>query len=457
MEEQKKEQKKHEQVLVTLPPQSKFLPVSINLKKGVGQEELSAVFKEILSSPAFKQGGFSDEEGKTADNLRLNCSVLLKPEFEVPQKFNDELPSYVIEVVKSIFERARNLDPIPRVSGGLGDMRDCDALVEARVGDKKQFTKFFGCTYLFKGFPVKEKVEGMGLGKAMISAIPREIVMRSLLLKAALAMLFLISRKRFLKYLRIYSSILQRNFVSLTKDEEPTSKDAHPPACASFHADFNKGATWGNNSFEVELKRAMNVVLEWETTRITQNIKAKDLLMENYWVNYDKRLQFYFLVANLAEFIYFFLANDTAYRFRAQDLFEELDQGKAYENPRKEVNRLFDILIQREHKRLGASQIKKYKTAKVLINLLFIFNKRFQRLMREFLVEVDRSKVILDENDWYFCLRREQYNFRGKSIEDRLAEVKKIDKEKNHVAIQLLFLKDANTDKNVPALKVIIP
>ncbi|HDY66255.1 MAG TPA: hypothetical protein ENH85_00535 [Candidatus Scalindua sp.] len=57
--------------------------------------------------------------------------------------------------------------------------------------------------------------------------------------------------------------------------------------------------------------------------------------------------------------------------------------------------------------------------------------------VKEFINELDLEKVKLDESDRYFTLRRDNYNYGGKSLEVRLIEAKRVDRERNHTILEI--------------------
>ena len=67
-----------------------------------------------------------------------------------------------------------------------------------------------------------------------------------------------------------------------------------------------------------------------------------------------------------------------------------------------------------------------------LLILFLRFSKSSREFVVEFLCELDMEEVKLDEADWYFCLRRDGYDFGGIPIKERLEERKRLDKEKGH-------------------------
>lgn len=98
---------------------------------------------------------------------------------------------------------------------------------------------------------------------------------------------------------------------------------------------------------------------------------------------------------------------DNAYRLRFQDAFST-------DNPIKTLlEREKDIAI-------------KYKMLKWMLPFLKI---------NKFIKKMDKDKIKLDKTDWYFCLRRQGYNFGGLSYEERLKIAKQLDKERGNIIL----------------------
>ena len=95
---------------------------------------------------------------------------------------------------------------IALIQGVFGDMENCHGMLEEVVTPPEggTFMRVWGCTYLYKVYPAIEIVEGLSLAKSMLSLLPREIIGKSYVLRAALVLLFLCSRKWFFYYLNIY-------------------------------------------------------------------------------------------------------------------------------------------------------------------------------------------------------------------------------------------------------------
>ena len=54
--------------------------------------------------------------------------------------------------------------------------------------------------------------------------------------------------------------------------------------------------------------------------------------------------------------------------------------------------------------------------------------------------KLDTDKLKLDEDDWYFCLKRRGFNFRNLRLDQRLRLKKMIDKDKGHLRLQLMTI-----------------
>ena len=103
---------------------------------------------------------------------------------------------------------------------------------------------------------------------------------------------------------------------------------------------------------------------------------------------------------------------DYIYRFIGQDIFGELDK-KNLKNPRKELIRLADILLERSNNDGIEANIRR---ARKLVRFLpkWILNG-----VVRFLQELDPEEMKLDETDFYWCCDMPQYDFRGISYKSR--------------------------------------
>lgn len=303
------------------------------------------------------------------------------------------------------------------IAGAFGDIANCEGVAEERIHPPEggTLTKLYGCSYLFKGYPSVEIVEGNGLAKAMISVIPRDIIGKSIPIMLAFGVVYSFMRKKFWHLVNIYISTIY--FHGVYKLEYPENH-------------FNKMTR--------EIKRASNVVLD-KMLKL-KNIPESKVSLLNYDYTFPidteirKKREFIEIIAKLIEFICLFLEFDNAYRFRIQDVFGEIDKVGVMKSISKEFNRIMRIGIYRENKEIGITY--KWKFLKVFITLVLFFDKDIRYYVKELFLELNLEQVKLDEDDWYFCLNRIGYDFKGWTYENRIKEKKRIDKEKGHFKVQ---------------------
>lgn len=358
---------------------------------------------------------------------------------------------------RQIQEDIRLHKPIMSVNGALGDDEYCEGFVEGKPIEPPtggRFTKFYGCHALFKGYPLASMVDLLGMAKGMISVIPRRIIGKSKYLMAALGLRYLFFRKQFWHEAHIYASTMY----------------IHTVEKAGLPADRY-------NTFTKELKRAVNAALEKMVNKEgivieyleDKNDKSKDWLTnvrmsgdkvaDNYIVRpigLVNRIEYLITkremwetIATLAEFVYLFMEYDNAYRMRLQSILMLLDKEAVKKDVFKEFRRLYQTLINWEDEVHGIRY--KWLELKPLIYSFLFIDKRAKEFLKEFLLELDVDKVKLDEDDHYFVLKRRTFNFYGRSYDDRLAERKRIDKEKGNyrVALYTYSVEDPITHKQV--------
>lgn len=295
--------------------------------------------------------------------------------------------------------------------GIFGELEDCDGVEEKRIEPEEGGTliKLVGCTALFKGDATAHRVNQMRLAKSMVSNIPRVVIGRSKLISAAYALQFLFFRRKFLNAAHFYIEEIIKKSVAYV---------------AQPYIRYNK--------FEKEIMRAMGVALRKE-----YGIQADfDLMNASTHLNQRSPILAAVVIYKFVSFLCVLLAFDAAYRLRVQDGFGEVNDWwqLRYGDVRKEILRVADIVVEREQ------AIKdKFKFFRNVLSLLLLVSPRARRIARNFLLELDIDKVVLDDHDWYFCLRRPSYNFRGMPIWQRLEEAVRIDKEKDHWKVQLIY------------------
>lgn len=262
------------------------------------------------------------------------------------------------------------------------------------------FIKFYGCSFLFKGNPDTNNIRRLGFAKSMISAIPREIIMRDFFLKNYFIILVLFFKKRLYGFLWKYISILRFHFFNSIIQIIPYER---------------------RNVLTKEIQRALEYSLRFN---------GYDINLDR---EYDKRGgNLADLVLNFAEFVYQFLENDCSYRFPAQDILPLLNKENLQRSSKKELSRLLDILIDRT---IEKTHKRKWIYFKKMV-LILMYLPELRQITKDFLLTLDLEKVKMDKDDWYFSLGKIYYNYEDKSLEERLKEKEQIDKECGHILLE---------------------
>jgi len=152
-----------------------------------------------------------------------------------------------------------------------------------------------------------------------------------------------------------------------------------------------------------------------------------------------------------------FIEQDSAYKFRFQDIMAEVDICKLKNGGWgmvREIQRLIRLMQDREINKWFARQ--KWGTIEKMMKPAFLA-KELRHYIHEFLREVDFNKLKPDEGDWYFDTLRLDYDFGGKTLPERIEERKKMDIENwnkyNFDELAGKFLTEYNTKKGVIKIK----
>jgi len=284
------------------------------------------------------------------------------------------------------------------VLGAFGDMENCVGIVEDEIfPEEGTFIKYLGCSYLQKGCPLgvipSELIESYGMAKRILIRAATDIV-RDKLLMFFILTFWLFKRKKFYKLINQYV------------------EDIYSKTIGALY--FNEKRY---NKFPKEIKRAFKKAFIKET-----GINIDELPKER-----TKKLRFYVPLYRLFDIIVFLVDFDSAYKMPIQDALSEINKNN---DPIKELERIVDLLIER------SNSVFKEKPKQIKKAVSFIrFFPGIKRILRSFIEELNIEEIKMDEADWYFCLRRKLYNFRGLTLEQRLKELEKIDKEKGHAKI----------------------
>lgn len=311
-------------------------------------------------------------------------------------------PAEILEQIKKSLEEDGGKNWKGWIDGAYGDQPGQEGIIEwvknvGTVQDKKILVKFWGCDFLYKGIPRADFLASIFSAKSLVSIIPREIVLKSTMLKFALGFLYLFSRKNFWHYVKIYVGVIHEGAVknNLTVTE--------------IAGEIKRmGVLFGYNNVHIHLLN------EYINNRRDKSISKRE--------RYD-------VFVMLMDFLSAIIENDTAYRVRFQDVVFELDQS--FTDIRKEINRLFELAKAREHQILD-----KLAALQKILNYV-LYDEDCRKFLESFLRSIDKQKVIMDESDWYFALGREGYDFRGINFKERMEERKRIDIEHKHVYVRV--------------------
>lgn len=294
--------------------------------------------------------------------------------------------------------------PIPfySVYGELSD-RNTTGLIEQIVHPPEggTFVKLYGCKFYFKGTSNETIVQWIGLGKGMLSFVPREIIAKSPEYVLAMIWKIVFRRRSFINDLDKWFTLIRRHAII--------------PIQMPYEY---------FNSVAAELARSMSMALHVEFPEIVPDTDLAAIEPGESYGKKNYRLQMAALIAKIIHFTAYFIEYDAAYRFPLQDVLENVDKEHAERAPIAEVRRLMGLLISREG---HASQIRKWKYVRLGVTIFLYASPTARRIARLFLLHLDVERVKLDEHDWYFCLWR-YYNYRGMSLEDRIKERERIDK-----------------------------
>lgn len=315
------------------------------------------------------------------NNKKFTDSLVSDPCTYTAQK---ERKDERFKLAQQIRKKLGEYGKVDVIAGVFGEWKGCDGMVEEVIKPEEGgvFVKIYGCSYLYKGYPDARKVHGLELAKFLMSGVLKDIIGKSFIFSGALIFMFLFARKKFIHYADLlFMGILNRiHWYEIPKNEY--------------------------NTFVKEIKRAVVVSLKEE---------------HNAWT---------LLVAKITRFICLFLEMDSAYRFRIQDAFGNVNNSA--KNKTKEFFRLLDILISRETAKGIAS---KWKFIKLVLRGVLLISPSLTRIVKRIISNLDADKIKMDEADWYFCLRYVSYDFGGKDKDWRFNRRDEIDREKGHIFI----------------------
>lgn len=304
--------------------------------------------------------------------------------------------------------------PLMHVIGAFGDREGCVGVIEGDPifpPEGGTFIKLYGCPYLLTGFPERSMVEWFGLPKAMVSALPREFLAKDWLEVAKFIFDGIFRRKLLIHKAHVYFSTIYANFLKKIPIEQSR---------------YNKVSK--------ELKRAVHTTLE--------RASPSDMLHQDYDVVAPKR-ELLELIANVNEFFCYLLEFDSAYRFPFQDVFGEVDKEAFRKSTPKAVAELLNKMSDRWQ--VVGLKSKPKLILRMLLPLLYL-SSTLRNFIRDVVMELDLEKIKMNEDDWYFCLEREQYNYKGMSFEERMKIRAEMDKKGKVVRLKIYPRTDGGID-----------
>ena len=301
-------------------------------------------------------------------------------------------------------KRLVKVEGIKLVWGAFGDGDKCTGVVEKIYYDEPfgVFTKYMGCNYLFNGFPDGVKVQAISVPKKMIAG------------------LFPFMDSRFFQFLVVIALGI---FSVLPKK----SKGKIVNLIVSYYLNVGwagiKTHALKDNKFCVsgrEIMRTIGVIFpDSSPDYIFSNVKLGKRIIGMQW------------------------EYDYAYRGRGQDVLPKLDKKKLAENPRKEILRIIDILIERD-----SSCLIKWKRAKKLLRIVLL-NKTIRDYVKRFFLELDLDKIKMTDADWYYVLDRSDYKYGGMTHAERMAVKAIIDKREGNRLPDIIFKSKNELPKDI--------
>ena len=284
------------------------------------------------------------------------------------------------EIVK---EKLRN---VQIVIGAFGYGDNCIGIVE-NVNTPESggiFTKYVGCNYIFKGYPDVRILDYIYASKRIIAGSFPLFLNKSVRIIFGVMFLFYLVLPRRMKK-RIVIELLDY-FLSI-----------------AYWVEYKYVFALPTEKYCVTIKEVHRV-----SEVLLQNIKDKDML---------PRIQ------KLRDIFCMILEMDYAYRARFQDILPELNKEELKKNVKKEIGRVFDIIISRE-----TVMVSKWQGLKKATMIVLSF-KNLRKIIVKALLEMDLDKIKRDEADWYYVLDRSDYSYGGMSYEERMKILIEMDKK----------------------------
>jgi hypothetical protein len=299
-------------------------------------------------------------------------NVISNKKFTDTLKSDVQRPKELEEFADKIHKHIEKHGSIKLDENIFGDDYNCGGYEEEVIKPEEggTLTRFYGCSYLYKGEIDNDTID-------RLAPVKRSIIATISLLAS-------------------YPFILFVPFLLIWKDR--VLKESIRWIVRIYRAD----------AIKKQLPDIRFNVAEREVIRVFRLFA--DRVKDSYYKN--EIIDLGYLVAMILQF-------DSAYRFTFQDAFS------------KDIRTFIKTLLEREN----GIRIK-WVWVSVVLNVLLL-SRKIRRFIREFLNEFDERKIWLDEADWYYCLRRNRYNYGGFTYEERMRIKSWIDRSKGHTVIDI--------------------
>ena len=131
-------------------------------------------------------------------------------------------------------------------------------------------------------------------------------------------------------------------------------------------------------------------------------------LYRAFSVQKDEKISDQELRFRIRDLLCMILEYDNAYRFRFQDLTEELNKENLSKDLLKEINKLFDIMSSRE---IGQDIKDTWTLVRLFISYYLRFDKKIKRILQDMLLELNVEQTKFTPEDIHFCEKRKDYVF----------------------------------------------
>ena len=256
------------------------------------------------------------------------------------------------------------------------------------------YVKYYGCPFRVKGISFAPTVKAMQFPKYMFAGFIKDTWKNCKLIFPILGILWLVNRNGLLKLLdqylwEIIDVRIMRNFIGIRE------------LIPFFEAAGHENVAWLKQA--VAAAEENHKVMYWPESWYNKcEAEIHRCLIESskgegIWES---------IFARLARFFRLFLFIDNTYKSRSQDALAE----------GKDIYGTLDIFLRRENVSRNRNT---FKFLKYILWFALLTSPSLKRIITKFFKNLDREKVKMDEDDWYFASTYRSYNFRDLPYPER--------------------------------------